>query len=810
MLELTSALRSLWRTPSSTVTAVVTLAFGIGVTTAVFLVVNAAVLQPLPYQRPEQLVELTHEYEVSGVPAGVVATSWAELHFWRSREELFAGTEAYEIVGAPMVWRERAVSLPRGRVTSGLPSLLGLSPVLGRVFTRDEAETEAAVVLISEDLWRREFGRDPSVVGSTLTLDDRVYAVIGVMPSTFRYGPAGGGRNDVWTGLPERATAADLMPATMVMARLQDGISLVEANAHAQAVPTARLRELAPVYPQFQASPIWTPRLNTLDDWRARIAKDITLSPLLALLCTGGLLLMIACTNVANLLIARGGSRRDELRTRAALGASRGRLIALLLVEGAVLTVVAASVGVGVALGAVSLSNVLMPAELRLLLFEVSTPVVDWRVVGFVLLVSAVTALLASLGPALWLSRTSLSTVGRSRVAQGAYGGRSGRSGRVLQIAQVVLALVLVIGAGLMARAALPSDLGFDAAHLGAVVVTLPAGSDADAGSQLREADALVVALRAMPGVEATLGRPPSDSRSSLALEVEGRPRQSGFGLAVRSGIAPDYFDMVGMTLMAGRRFGATDVLGAPPVVIVDQAAARAWFGDGPVVGQRIRFGADGPFSEIVGVVNTATTASVDRAGPKPGIYTPWAQAPSRTVSLVIKTDRNLATVMGEAGVAIAAANPDAEVVMAEPVMAAFERSATWARARFVATLVTVFAVLALLTAGVGLFSMLSASVQQRQREIGVRMALGASASAVRGLVARHAAAAFVPGVLLGWSGALLVMRVVSSQLYGVAPNDPAVYLGAALVMLAAGLAATIGPIRRAVRVNPIDALRAE
>ena len=807
MLELTHALRSLGRTPATTLTAVLTLAFGVGVTTAVFLVVNAAILQPLPYERPEQLVELVHDIEFNGAPSSTPATAWPEVHFWRGQTTLFSGVEAFEIVSPPLRWRARDKALPRGRFTSGLPHLLGLAPIVGRVFTREEANNEAPVVMISEALWDREFDRALDVVGSTLNLNDTTFTVIGVLPAAFRYGPAGGGRSDTWTGLPERGTSAEpAFNATMVVCRLHEGLSLDQANAMAVTLAPPAAEGLAPLI--FRDSPVWSPRLWTLDDWRARIAERVTMSPLLALLSTGGFLLLIACANVANLLIARGLTRRDELQTRAALGASRARLMRLVFVEGAILTAGASIVGVVVAQGAVQVAMVMMPAQLSLRLFEVSTPGVDWRVGGFVVLASVCTALLASLAPAIGLSRAALTSFGRDRITSGIL---RGRVGHLLQSVQVALALVLTIGAGLMVRVALPTDLGFDIERLGEVEVILSTSVSRDSSAQSQRAvvETIRGAVRGVSGVEAAaIGRASVRRSSTRFFEVEGQPAVRNIPIALRSGVTPDYFDVVGMRVTAGRGF-RTDDLAGPPVVIVDEAAARVMFGDGVAVGRRVRLRADDPWNTVVGVVNDAATTGLTRDGSK-GIYTPWSQDVSRNLSMVIRTPYDVDLVLNQVTDAIEGTGLDVEVARSESVAAAFERRQPLEEPRFVATLLAVFALLALLTAAVGLFSVLSYSVRRRQREFGVRIALGASVPAVRELVVGQALATVVPGVLLGWGAALLVMRSVRSQLYGVATDDPVTYGVAGGVILIAGLLATVGPIRRAVRTNPIEALRAD
>lgn len=805
------AVRGLRRTPAFAATAVFMLGCGIGLSTAVFAVLNASILKPLPYVHPEQLVELGHTIGAGTAEASTYfGVTWQEIRFWREQKRLFAGVEARDFTDPVALWRENGTELQLGRFTAGLPALLGVNPLMGRSFTPSESESAAPVLVLSEELWTRRFARRPSVLGEVVTLGAVPFTVIGVMPASFRYGPPGGGLMDAWSGLPERVVgSATRSRFSIAVARLQSELSVPAANAIAIGMASGAQAAIGPLPPPYDTP--WEPRLSTLDDWRMRVAKDSTLSPLLLLIGTGGLVLVIACANVANLLSARGAARREELRLRSALGASRNRLIHLLLVEGLVVTALSAALGIFVSQAAVRAAIALMPMGMSRSLFEAGYPAVDWRVLVFVLSMGAAVALLASLWPAVAQSRVRLSASGASRVA-GSTTGR--RSGAWLQSLQVALALILAIGSGLLARslqAAVTTDIGFDPQRLYAMTVILPNGRYMQSGAKEVAADALVDAVTRLPGsLRASIGPSPGAVSTSYYFEAEGQPAIRRFPTSTHWRVGGDYFETAGIHLIEGRAFGQQDVQAASRVVIVDDAMAKWLSPDGHVLGRRLRLSSRQPFTTIVGIVNDTRTADFTREGPRPGLYYPWLQEPATYVPIILRSAANESQLRNSIETAVRSVDPDARIFSFESAAQAFVRADTYQRPLFIAALVSLFAALALLTAAVGLFSLLSYSVGRRQREIGVRVALGSTAGQIRRLVVREALRPVITGVTIGLGAAWLLMRYLASYFYGVDARDPITFAASAWVLIGAALLATIGPIRRATSVDPMRSLRSE
>ena len=794
------ALRGLRRTPAFTITVIVTLGLGIGVNTSVFTVLNAALLKPLPYDRPEELVGLGHRVRI-GTPmeSTSIGMAWSELDLWRAETQLFQGTEA---AGArtTRTWNDRDESINTFQMSAGLPALLGVAPRIGRVFTAQEVLQGDPVIVISDGLWARAFGRRPEVLGSTMTLDGTAMTIVGVMPSTFRYGPPAGAAADAWTGLPMSGPGG----GTPVF-RLRTGVSLETARQMAQSA-AARIQEAQP-----EPTP-WSPEILPLASGQHRTQGSLK-TPLLLLLGATGLVLLVACANIANLLTARSAGRRHELAMRAALGASRGRLARLLVVEGSVIAALGGGLAIVLAMGTVKALLLLMPPRMLLGsgLFSVSLPEIDWRVLTFTIGATMLVTLLSALWPAVRGSRVGqLSSLAEGSRLAGMTVERR-RMSAALQAIQVALALVLATGAGLFAASfsrILSEDLGFDPNGLVTVTADLPVARYKSSASRLLAFEQALDRVRAIPGVRsAALGNPPPATGSGRLFR-QGQKASSG-NMAIRYA-SPGYFSTAGIRLVAGRDFGPEDTPDSPPVAIIDEAGAHIAFGNESPIGQRFTYSPYVPEMTIVGVASPVAGAGFVTAKASIGVYFAHGQNPRSSTSVLIRAEGDETAVLRRVQEEIRAFDPGIKITSPGAVTDYYERMETYATPRFYLSLLSLFAVMALTTAAVGLYGLLAYSVGQRQREIGVRVALGSSVRQIRWLVLSEALRPATAGLVMGLVGAWLGTGVLAVYLYEVSPRDLPTFAWSAAVLLVVVLVATIGPIRRATGVDPIQALRAE
>ena len=804
------ALRGLRRTPGFTVTAALSLGLGIGVNVAVFSVANATLLKGMPYDHPEELVTMAHEFKAPSVQnIRMVGFTWPEVQEWRAERHIFSGVEAFRS-GEAMQWREGATALSVWRLTAGLPALLGVEPAMGRTFSKEEADRQAPVVMISDAVWATRFGRQVDVVGRVLTLDDLRYEVIGVMPPAFRYGPGGGGGAVAWLPLAERfdPTAPRSRRASPIF-RLRSGVSVAEANRLAGAVGERMQR----LQPDAQS---WSPLIKPYGD-ALESARAAAWSPLTLLLLATSAVLLVVCANVANLLTARAVSRGAEMTMRVALGATRRRLARLLFAEVGVIVLIGACTAVVFAWGALRVAMSIMPERLRASLFTIALPMIDWRVAGFGAGVLVLAGVVSGLWPAMRGARLAVG-VGRPV----GHSPRGRRMSAVLQAAQISLAVVLVTVAGLFANSlarTVNTDLGFDPAGLTVTIVQLPS-SYSTADARRVTFDAIVDRVRSVPGVgHAAIGDPPSvGGWTEFVSDDDAQGRRAVESMRTVDGA---YLDTVGVTLEAGRNFGPADSSGSEPVVLIDEKAARDLFAGESPLGRRIRYtaktfnpdivnvdGPPGPWRRVVGVVSSVVGADFTTRRPRGAVYVPRAQNMSQGAALLVRADGNAGEVMEAARQAVVAVVPDAMIPSAAAMTVPYDELV--AAPRYYAVLIGVFAVLALVTAAVGLYGLLAHAVGQRQREIGVRVALGATLPEIRRLVLADAMRPAIAGLGVGWLIAWLSTRAIASFLYGVSPRDPLTFSVSGAVLILTALIAAIGPIRSATGVDPIRALRAE
>ncbi len=794
--DLRYALRMFRKNPGFTAVAVVTLALGIGANTAIFSVVNGVLLQPLPFPQPDRIMALWQNDLADGVVKNTV--SMPNFLDWRDQNGVFEAMALYTLGAVTVAGPSAPVRLRTATVSEGFFDVMGVAPALGRAFRpADHRQGAAPAIILSRAAWQASFGSDPSIVGRQVRLDGQSATVVGVMPAGFTF-PR---RVDAWRAVViDRANMPGRgMVYLQVVGRLEPGVTLARARAEMSAIATRLEREY----------PVANPGVGiTVLPLREDQVGDVR-PALLVLAGAVGFVLLIACANIANLLLARGVARQREITLRGALGAARGRVARQLLVENLLLAALGGAAGLFVGLWAFEALRALLPPNL---------PRVDEiRLDGLVLAGTFASALVAGLVfglvPALRASRVDLADALRERAATG--GGRRLRNGLV--VAEVALAMTLLVGAGLLVTsfARLQTvDPGFDADHVLVSSLALPAGLYAEPARQVAYFDRLVADVSAVPGVEAagvTTTIPLQGSELDLSFAIEGRPEPTPDDTpdAEFDAVTPGYFGAVRMRVVAGRGFRASDDAQAPPVVIVSQALADRYFPNESPVGRRIRveLGDNPPFREIVGVVNDIRHAELGTP-PLPTMYVPTAQAPFHFGQLVARTAGDPAALAGAVRSAIRLADP----ALAQGTVRPFQDvvSASVAQPRFRSLLVGGFAFLALALAMIGLAGVLSYSVSLRTHEIGVRMALGARPGAILRLIVGEGVGLAAAGVLVGLAGAVALSSTVRSLLFGVSAVDPGLYTALAIALAAVAALASYVPARRAARLDPMQALRAE
>jgi predicted permease len=800
--DLRHALRRLRRAPGFTAVVVATLSIGIGANASIFSVVNAALLRPLPYERPDELVRLYSERE-----GALWTVSPPDFVDWRSQVGALA--EAAAVDGSTAVLSTGAASehLPTGAVTSGYFAVLRARPALGRLFVaEDDVPGQDRVLVLGDRVWRSRFGADPGVVGRTARLDSRDYTVIGVLPAGFEDPYA----HDLW--IPMAFSADDLQTQRGahyldVLARLRTGVSIERAA-----------EELGAVAARIAAE---HPRTNAKDSaavvpLRRALVGDVS-DGLLLLLGAVGLVLLIGCVNVANLLLARAVGQQRELAVRSALGAPRSRLVRAALVESLVLGLAGGAGGLALAVLGNDLLLALRPQDVPLL----ETARADGAVVGFTAALALSSGLLFGLLPA-WRAgaRRDLGETlkeGKGALAAGGWGAR-----RVLVVGETALALMLLAGAGLLLRSFVglrAVDPGFDAGQLMTFDLSLPAArydTPEKAGAFVATA---LEELRRLPGVEsagAVFGLPLSGFRYSISLyELDGRRFESAeddVSVQVRI-VTPGYFEALRLPLQRGRGVDASDRAGSAPVVWVNEAAARLLWPGGEPLGRRLvlstGFGLERGRAggEVAGVVR-----DVRHFGPAaeaaPEVYLAHAQWPVDFVSVALRSAGEPLALLEPARQALRRLDPEVPLARARTMEQLLALSV--ARPRFYLTLLAAFAVAALVLAAIGVYGVMAFAASRRVREIGIRVALGAQRRDILRLLLAESGRLALAGIALGAAGTLAAARLLAGLLHGVGPRDPATLLAVAALLLGVALTAAWLPARRAARLEPTTALRAE
>jgi putative ABC transport system permease protein len=808
MNDLKFALRQLLKNPGFTAVVVLTLALGIGANTAIFSVVNAILLRPFPYKNANRLVWIWENNLAKNIPMN--PASPANLTDWRDQNHVFESLSAWDGQDFNLTDGGEPERVLGGRVFANFFEVLGVRPVLGRTFRAEEDRAGGdRVVLLSHGLWQRRFGGDTNVLGKTLTVHGNSFTVIGVMPA----GQAAPfSRFELW--IPFALDAGRLNDHgdrfLRAIGKLKDGVTIRQAQAEMDTI-AGRLEKL---YPQSN-----TGAGVNLIPWRDMFAGEMR-APLLLLLGAVGFVLLIACANVANLMLARAASRQKEIALRAALGATRFRLSRQLFTESLLLSGLGAAAGLGFAVYGVQLLGALVPAVSNA--YKVPIPGadeirIDGLVLVFTLALSFVTALLCGLAPALGTSRVDLNQSLKEGGRSSASGFRGGRLRSWLVISEVALALILLIAAGLLMesfRRVREVRLGFDPHNVLTMTLSLPTLKYPEAPQRAEFYERLLQRVEALPGVKsAALATylPLSGHWGTTHFAIEGQaPLARGdFLVANVRVVSPSYFQTMKIPLMEGRSFTAADREAAPQVVTINQTMARQFWPHENPIGRRLNLGdaANPDVWQIVGVVGDVKHFGLE-AEVRPEIYFSHLQVPGKWMSLMVRTATNplnlVASIRNEV-VAIDQAQPVFDVQTLELLV-----SQSMASRRFAMLLLGTFAIIGLLLGTVGIYGVISYAVSKRTHEIGVRMALGAQRGAVLRLVVKQGMVLTLIGLALGLAGSIALGRVLASQLYQVTASDPLIYGSVSVLILGVALIACWLPARRATKVDPMEALRYE
>ena len=811
--DLKYALRMLAKSPGFTLVAVLALALGIGANTAIFSVVDAVILHPLPFPAPDRLVAVWSTNLRHGESRG--SASYPDFTDWRSQNHSFERMAAFHPNDFTMTGTDEPAHLLGAVVSSDMFRLLGVAPKIGRDFLPEEddpATTKTWPVILSYSFWQSRFGSDPQAIGKTIVLDAHPYTIVGVMPAGFQY-PVQTKPIELWTAMfLDGVTSDGSKPMTVqrgahfieVIARLKPGVGLPQARAEIQTIANA----LALQYPDTNKY-----HGATIEPELDRLVGDVR-PALLILFGAVGCVLLIACVNVANLLLARAAMRQKEISIRSALGAGRLRIVRQLLTESVLLSFFGGGFGLLLAWWGRDVLLVLGPKNLP----RLNDVHINGHVLVFTALASLLTGILFGLLPALHVSKSDLAESLKESGRSSTEGLRHNRMRSALVVAEVALALVPLVGAGLLLQSFFRlehTSPGLDPHNILTVNIGLPDARYSTA-QQAVFFDRLLDQLRALPGVRsasAVAPLPLGGDRMVITFEIDGRPvAKSEEPASDYRNVSNDYFRTMHIPLLQGRDFTRQDDDKAPPVIIVNQTFAKRFFPGEDAVGKHIKPGisvtdSGSVMREIVGVVGDVRHLGLRReAGPE--MYEPESQMPFDGLTLVIRADGDPLSLIGAVREQVKILDKDLPIFDVK-LMDEF-LSASVAQPRFNTLLLAVFAAVALILAAVGLYGVMSYTVVQRTHEIGIRMALGAQRKDVLRLVLGQGVRMIFIGTALGLAGAWGATRLMSGLLFGVKSSDPFTYAGVALLLGAVALLACYVPAQRALRVDPLLAFRYE
>ncbi len=794
--DLTFALRMLRKAPGFTAAAVLATALGIGANTAIFTVVKQVLLRPLPFHDPSRIVDI-NEY----AHGGASAVSPPNFMDWRGQNRSLTAIGAYTSEVLTLSGAAEPARISAGYVDDRVFDVLGVGPIAGRAFNvQDVMPGGRKVVILGYDLWHRAYGSDRAVVSRLVTIEGEPYEVVGVMPRGFDFPDA----SEVW--VPLRFNAADMRENqrgahyVSAVGRLRPGVTAAQTSEDLNAIEQRIAKQFPDKVGGYSVAAV--PLLDSM-------VQGVQ-QPLLVLFGAVAFVLLIACVNVSNLLLARATTRTGEIAVRAALGAGRGRLVRQLLAESVVLSLAGGTAGLLLASWGVRALMLVAPSDLP----RAATVEIDGTILVFSILLSIAAGVMFGTVPALIASRPNLAIFLRDVRRDGGSSGGRRRLRELLVSAQVALALVLLAGAGLAIRSfqrLTHVDPGFRADNVLTARIALPDATYPTEESQVRFFADYTDAVRRLPGVlhaGAVSIAPVTRTGFGGTFTIGGRPEGADEGRAQVRSLTPGYFEALSIPLRAGRSFDARDARQAPRVAIISESAARQfWPGENPI-GRQLRIHVNEPSRqprEIVGVVADVRTRGMEVA-PVAVVYVPHAQYGPESMTLTVRTAGLPMTVLPALKTSLRTLAPGVALGQARTMDDLV--AASVAQPRFRTLLLAIFAAVSLLLASVGLYGVVAFSVNQRRTELGLRIALGAEPGEVMRLVLRQGMLPVVVGIAAGLGGAVLLARVMKSLLFGVEPGDPATFGGVAIILTVVALAACYLPARRATFVDPATTLR--
>jgi putative ABC transport system permease protein len=811
MSDLRYAIRGLLSRPAFSLVAILTLALGIGANTAIFTVVNAVLLRPLPFHDPERLMLIV---ERNGPFPSTQTTSWQNYADWRDQSGSFEHFGAFRNLTMTLSGATEPERVPAKMLSASVLPALGVSPLIGRAFTaEDDASGAAGVVILSESLWRRRFGGAPDVVGRSVTLDNLPYTVVGVMPPHFQLLQ----QAEVFVPMgPWAATLPDdrsWHPGIWPLARLRSGTSIDQARAEMKVVSDRLEKD----YPTFNRG--LSAEVRPLQEFAVQNVRQ----SLLVLVVAVGFVLLVACANVANLLLARAVGRQKEIAIRTAIGASRARIVGQLLTESLVLSVAGGATGLILATWSVPLLARLAGSNAP----AVGTIGIDQTALAFTIGVSFVTGFLFGLIPALQTARVDVAAAINESGRGTAAGVGHHRLRGLLVVVEMTLATVLLVGAALLTKSLMRlQDVspGFSPAGLLVADAPLSPISYANQAQRNQFVDRLVPRLKEIPGVKAAAvatAPPFSGAGSTIHFNIVGRPPKGPedyIATAYRA-IGPDYFTALGIPVIAGRPFTERDRDRSRPVALVNETFVRRFLGGDTTraLRSRAQLGTtpddepETPIMDIVGIVGD--TKQAFEAATDPTMFVPYLQHPIevigglyRGLSVVLKTDGDPASLAPSLRAAVREIDREQPLVRVRTMQEAMAESVAQPRLR--TTLLALFSGVALALSLIGVYGVMAYAVSERTHEIGVRLALGASPHDIRSLIVGQGVRLAAIGIAAGIAGALAASRALTTLLFGVSPSDPATFAAAGAALTIAAVFAVYGPARRASRIDPVVMLR--
>ena len=804
--DLLHSIRSLLRHPGFTAVAVITLMLAIGVNTTIFSVVNAVLLKALPFRDPEQLVSVHRTKGASGLP-GIAGYQYLA---WKEKSANFQDLAAFTDDNINLTGDGEPERIPYAQVTASLFSTLGVQPVRGRFFLPEEDKPGANnVVVVSEAFWARRYGRDEKILQQTLTLNNKPYTIVGVMPKGFRFP----GEFDIWLPYaldPYKETHSDFFSLVQVVGRLKPNANLSAAQTELgliskQASEFEAGKEPLPVGP-VEVAPLHN-----------QLVADVR-STVLVLWGAVGLVMLLACVNVASLMVSRTLARQREIAVRAAVGARRWQLIRQLLTESVLIGITGGALGLLIAVWGTRAIASLVPKGFATSVYDLNNIPLDWRVFAFTLGLSVLTGIVFGLAPALTASKPDLIQALRNSRSHGlmSFGLRSFRGWLV--VAELALAVVLLLAAGLLVRSfnkLMAIDLGFNRENVLTTRISLPRSVYKEEPQTQAFYDNLLQRVKSLPGVQSAgmINHTPLSGFGIIAfIGIEGHPhldREKDPPIGIGT-VSSDYFQTMGIPLLSGRTYDARDGEDGQKVAIVNQVFANRFFADGNVLGKRVSFGceeSEGNCRTIVGVVGNIRQESITDAV-TPEIYLPFAQMRMNGMTLLVRTNSdplNLARSVRSEVLAIDKNQPIHDV---KTLGQRVDEGVAVSRSLMV--LFTAFALLALVLGAVGIYGIVSYAVTQRTHEIGIRMALGARAGNVLSLIMKSGFVLVLTGIVIGLGGALMLTRFLTTLLFGVTPTDRGTFVFVSLIFFVIAMVASLIPALRATRVDPLIALRYE